>query len=398
MSTTTTDTPIAELTIIPPGVELAEETRVSIEHGFAQYFAKARELITQAENVTSPKIARAVRLELKAVRVAAEKERKSLNEEALRYQKATNGANNILLAAIVPVEERLEEIEKAEEKRIAAEIEERGTYRRHEIEPLGVTHYDITTLGKMPAADYEVLFADARALFEARIKREEEEKAAELARQVAEAKERERIRLENEQLLREAAEREAAAKLEREKAAEEKAALEAKLAQERAEAQRKAEEEAARVEAAQRAMEAAVQAERDALAEKDRAANAAHEARMAEAAAKARKEREELEAKAAREVLASQQAEKEAREAAAKLEQAERDRLAAEAAKKLAEEEAAEKAAQAPDREKLLQYARALASIPIPACKSKKAKNLVHALVADIIEAANSLKDAAEKL
>lgn len=376
-----------DITIIPPDVELPAESSQSIISAYQGYFEKARELTQQAEGITSPKIARVMRLELKGVRVEAEKTRKKLKEDSIRVGKAIDGANNILLAIITPVEQRLDEVEKAEERRIAAENEARGTERLQLLTAYGVTVYTVTQLGTMKDEDFRPLVDDAKALHEARVKREQEEAAAALARQVEEAKERERIRLENEKLLREAAEREAAAKLEREKAAREKAELEAKMAQERAEAERKAEEERKAALARQQEADAKAKAEREALEAKHRAEQRKAEAKAAEE--RAAREKAEAEAARQREELLEKQRQ---------VIEAENARLAEEARKQREAEEAAEKAAQAPDKEKLLQYARALGSIPVPSCKSKKARNLVQALVTDILEAANSLREAAEKL
>lgn len=377
-----------DITILPPDVELPAESSQSIISAYQGYFEKARELTQQAEGITSPKIARVMRLELKGVRVEAEKTRKNLKEDSIRVGKAIDGANNILLAIITPVEQRLDEIEKAEERRIAAENEARRQERRAQLAPYGVVMFmDSPTLGTMPQEDFDAILSDAKAIHEQRVKREQEEAAAALAQQVAEAKERERVRLENEKLLREAAEREAAAQVERERAAREKAELEAKLAQERAEAERKAEYERQLAEAREKEAAEKARKEREALEAKHRAEQRKAEAKAAEE--RAAREKAEAEAARQREELLEKQRQ---------VIEAENARLAEEARKQREAEELAEKAAQAPDREKLLQYARALGSIPVPSCKSKKARNLVQALVTDILEAANSLREAAEKL
>jgi hypothetical protein len=447
----TIDSPPLE--IIPAGIELAEETRVSIEHGFATFFAKAKELIAQAGNITSPKMARVARLEFKALRVAAEKARKALKEDSVRYGKAVDGANNILLAAIVPHEERLEEIEKAEERRIAAENEARGIARWDQLSTLGVTLYTVSQLGTMPEPDFRAVLDDAQALHEARVKREEEEKAAALAQQVAEAKERERIRLENEQLLREAAEREAAAKLERERAAAEKARTDALMSEIQgiqyqaviAKAGRLgvrkggtieciketlAETEAWEIdskhfgdltETAMNTKNAAVDSIRAILATAEAEEKAQYE-RMAatlrekELADRAKAERDALEAKhRAEQAKAEAQAAKE-RAAREKIEEAQRierearekeQRAAAEAefarkedeARKLREaEEAAEKAAAAPDKQKVLAYLDALHSIPRPTLKSKKAIRVFQLVLTDLNDIYESARLQVSKL
>ncbi len=384
MTTTTTEPPTESvaLEIIPPDVALAPETRVTIESAFTPFFSKARELVAQAATVTSPKIARAVRLELKNVRTAAEKQRKALQEDARLYVNAVNGANNILLAAIVPAEKRMDDIEKAEEQRIAQEIEARAAQRRELLAPYGLAAFAGAgvNLGTISEDDFQALLADSKGLHDARVERERVENERILAQQVAEAKERERIRLDNERLLREAQEREEAARVEREKAEADRKALEAKHAQERAESERKAEYERQQA-----------QAQADAAAEKAR-----KEREALEAKAKAEKAKADAKTKAIEEAL---RIEREARE---------KERQAAEAAdfarkedeaRKVREaEEAAERAAQAPDKQKILAFCDAIAAIPAPVAKSKKAQKLVNGIVADIQDAAETLRQQAEKL
>lgn len=111
--------------IVPAEAAITPEAKQSLELAFGQYFADARALAQQTEAITDPKLARAARLSIKQLRVNAEKRRKELKEDSLRMGKAIDGANNILLALIVPIERRLEDIELAEERaeraRLAAE-------------------------------------------------------------------------------------------------------------------------------------------------------------------------------------------------------------------------------------------------------------------------------------
>lgn len=142
----------------------------------AEWEAKAKTIVvTDAAQTADMQMARVGRLFLRDKRIAVEKARKTLKEQALREGKAIDGIANVLKALIVPIEEYLEQQEKFVERKLAAEQEA----KRKEIE-----------------------------------QRMEEER---IAKEKAEAEERERIRLENERLKAEAAQREEQARIEREK-------------------------------------------------------------------------------------------------------------------------------------------------------------------------------------
>lgn len=171
---------------------------------FSNYFRladewdkKAKTLVVTNENQTAEMdMARTGRLFLRDKRIAIEKARKELKEQALREGKAIDGIANILKALIVPIEEYLEQQEKFVEIREAKKAEQ----LRIEVE-----------------------------------KRIEEER---IAKEKAEAEERERIKIENEKLKAEAVEREKKAEAERQK---QEAVLAAEKA--KAEAEKKAAEE-----------------------------------------------------------------------------------------------------------------------------------------------------------
>lgn len=101
--------------IVPENSGIQESEKHSLEIAFAGFFAEASKWQAHAATIEDPKLARVARLELKKLRVDAEKKRKQMGEDSLRMTKAINGANNILLALIVPIEKSLEEIENAAE-------------------------------------------------------------------------------------------------------------------------------------------------------------------------------------------------------------------------------------------------------------------------------------------
>ena len=175
----------------------------------SEWEVKARAIVvTDAGQKAEMDMARVGRLFLREKRLAVEKTRKSLKEQALREGKAIDGIANVLKAVIVPIEQYLGEQENFVKIQAAAEVE--------------------------------------RVAAEMVAKAEADRLAAEMAERV----EQERVRLENFRLRVEADKAEAERqKVEAERIAEVKAAEDARLAKEReAEAERRRAEDA-RVEA-----------------------------------------------------------------------------------------------------------------------------------------------------
>lgn len=350
-------------------VGLAADGIASIEHGFAPHFiefvgAKNEALAITAEQ---PKAARALRLKMRAIRVAADKTRKSLKEDSLRRGKAIDGVYNWLEYQLAPIEEGLEEIEKAEERKEVARKDALKALRTEELQAYcDPQHYD---LGNMPEDGYQQLLAGQKAAKAERERQAAEAEAAKVAaakaaaeaaaKAEAERKEEEaRLRAENERL---AAERATAAKAQAEaeaKAAAERKAAEAKLAAERAAAA-----EAARV----------AQAAADAKLAAERAAADAERKRLADEAAKAKAEADRLAA-------------------------VEAARVAAEKAKAEADALAARKAAAAPDRQKVLRFAEDVRVMCVPELQTDAGKELEVRIRDYLVRLAKVCEDAADKL
>ena len=161
-----------QLIVKESGLEPAKAT-IMLEK-FQNYFEIAAEweqkaktlIVTDATQTAEMQMAKVGRLFLRDKRIAVEKTRKELKEQALREGKAIDGIANVLKALIVPIEQHLEQQEKfgaiqkaKEENKIRQEIEERMEAER-------------------------------------------------IAKEKAEAEEQERIRVENEKLKAEAVERE----------------------------------------------------------------------------------------------------------------------------------------------------------------------------------------------
>ena len=231
-------------------------------------------VVTNETQIAEMQMARVGRLFLREKRIAVEKSRKELKEQALREGKAIDGIANVLKALIVPTEEYLEQQEKFVEIREA----EKAKQKRLEVE-----------------------------------RRIEEER---MAQEKAEAEERERIRIENERLKAEVIKREKAAIAERAKQAEAlakeqakaaaaKRAAEAKIRKEKEAKEKAIQLEQAKAATEKRAMEARFQKEQEAKEKTAQIERAKAEARQKQLQAKAdaeKKENQRLLEQASREI------------------------------------------------------------------------------------------------
>ena len=153
----------------------------------AEWEAKAKSIVvTDESQVVDMQMARTGRLFLREKRIAVEKSRKALKEQALREGKAIDGIANVLKALIEPIEKYLDDQEHFVENKKKAEEQE--------------------------AARVEAL-------------KLEEEK---IAKEKAEAAEQERMRIENEKLKLEVLQKEEKLKAEKAKADAERKAMEEK--------------------------------------------------------------------------------------------------------------------------------------------------------------------------
>ena len=314
-----------EFEIVPNDAGLEIEAKNSLELAFGGFFEKAAEWKKQALTITDPKLARAARLEIKALRIEADKKRKELKADSLRMSRAIDGANNILLSLIVPIENTLTDIEKLEERRIAAEKQALYDSRLEQFTPFHNNDMPLPDFGSMTDEQFEATLSDAQTL--AKIKADEAARieAERIAAEKKQAEEREAQRIENIELKKQAEARE------KEIEAERVAAEKIRKAQEV-----KAQKERAKIEA-----EAKKQAEARALAEKE-----------------AQKLRD---IEAAREV--KEQADKQAAD------KAEAHRIAKEKAE-------SKKAANAPDKDKLMKFANEVRNLATPALKTKEAQSI----------------------
>ena len=322
--------PITETNEIVKVVEqsgLEQQTAKTLLESFTPFFEKADEwrqkaetlVVTDVSQTREMKMAREARLALKEIRVNADKTRKALKEDSIRYGKAVQGVYNVIEYLIVPIEQHLEKQEKFAEIQEAERRAKLKAEREAEIQPyVEFIPYGLD-FSVMTDEDYAKTLNGARLQLQAKVEAELRAEQERIAKEKAEAEERERIRIENERLRAEAEARER-------QMAEERA---------KAEAERKALEEQARKE--REAAEAKLRAEAEARAKVEAELKA-----KAEAEAKAKREAEE---KAAAELKAKQLAEK--------------------------------KAKAAPDKAKLTELAKTIGATVLPEVKSEDAQKIV---------------------
>lgn len=346
-----TETPKFELIITSSGLE--QDRQIEIREAFAPYAEKVSSWAGKVASVDDPKVARETRLAMRRERIDLDKKHAEFKSKTLAWTRAVDGSKKVISDAYDSMEAQMEEIEKAEERRIAAEKAARKAERDAALRTAGMADHVLAMMDTGGMSDVGFLglleqakalqakkLADAKAAEEARIAREkkEAEERAEKARKDAE--EREARRLENERL-----------KAEAEKREKEMAAERARLAAERAEAE-----------------------------------------------AKAKKEREAIEAKARAEKAAAEKKLREEREAREKLEREQRERVEAERRRMAAEAEAKRLAEQAPDAEKLRAVACEIERIKFPAFSTAAGIEYANRAGIELANVVRALQDGADKL
>lgn len=208
----------------------------------SEWMDKAKALVvSDVTEIDKMKEARTARLALRKIRTEADKTRKELKEESLRYGKAVQGVYNFMEAKIKPIEEHLQKQEDfakiKEQERIEAIREERERLVEDLREFVGYGD----DFGLMSEVAFQALLksakqqqADQIAQNEAAIKAQAEAVERDRLEQI-------RIREENERLRAEAAARAEADRIERELAEAErrKADEAARVERERVEAERR---------------------------------------------------------------------------------------------------------------------------------------------------------------
>ena len=310
---------------------LAPETAMTLRDKFTQLFDQAEIwkgkaeglVVTDISQIREMQEARNARLALRDIRIQADKVRKHLKEDSLRYGRAVQGVYNVIDYLITPIERHLKEQEDFPAIQEAKRLDALQAERKKIIEPYAEFVQFGLDLKQLSEAEFAQALSNAKGLRELRQKEERER----IERERAEQAERERIKQENERLKVEAEQME--------------------LQRAKAEADRKAELEKL---------------------------EAARKAELAKAEAARQAERKKLEAEAAKK-LAAERAAREKIEAQLEAKRkAEAEAAAKESARIKAEEAALKKAKRAPDKTKLLGFAQLLRELQTPSVNSEEAK------------------------
>lgn len=221
---------------------LEQDTAQMITGKFAPFIAqltqwtdKAKEIVvTDESQVAEMRNARNTRLILKDIRVSADKVRKALKEDSIRYGKAVQGVYNMIEGLIAPTEEYLQKQEdflkiKEQERKEALKAERQTELSPYsEFVPIGID------LGEMTDRDYGLVLTSAKMRYEQKIaddKKAEEERILKLK---AEEEEKRRVKQEMELLQAKKKEAEEALAKQRQIAEKEKSELEERLRKEKA--------------------------------------------------------------------------------------------------------------------------------------------------------------------
>jgi len=280
------------------GMEVESEAGRNLTQNFAAFYeqlqtwkSKAAAIVVTDETQTADmKIARAARLALKEIRTAADKKRKELKEDSLRYGRVVQSIYNLIEAEITPIEKHLQAqedfivIQKAKKDAAIKAAREMDLQPYAEFVPNGLN------VGIMSDEEFDKFLSGVKLQMQVKLEAEHKAELERIAKEKAESEAREQQRLENERLKAEAAEREKELAAERAKAESERKQREAEARRLQAEADAKL--------AAERAEKARLQAEIDAkrIAEE----KAENEKKIAEEKAKAAPDKEKLSDLAAR--------------------------------------------------------------------------------------------------
>lgn len=246
---------------------------------FSLFFGQAKDLaddakaieVTDESQVSLMKLAREKRLALREVRINVEKTRVALKEQSKREGQAIDGASNIIKAIIIPIEERLEKMEKFAETKKAERVEKRLNDRMEALMPY-VDSVSVYNLREMDDVVFANLLESSKLAFEATKQAQAKAEADRLAKEKADKEEQEKIRKENEELKKQAEEAE-------KKRADEKKKQDAEMEKERAERQKILDEEKKKREELEAQMKAKEEADKKAKDEADAKIRAEEEIR-----------------------------------------------------------------------------------------------------------------------
>jgi hypothetical protein len=195
------------------GVELEKAKRIWVQ--FEDYFdgvTKCSEEvegleITDVSQKEEMNLARATRIKLKNIRIAAEKTKKALKADIIKEGKFIDTTFNLIANTTKPIEDDLLEKEQFAKRKEAERIEKITFEREIQLEKY-VTSSSGYPLAKMTEEEFQELLGSSRVAYDQRIEAERKAEEERQAKEKAEAEERARIEAENARLRAEAEERE----------------------------------------------------------------------------------------------------------------------------------------------------------------------------------------------
>ena len=191
--------------------KLDENKTETLVRAFGEYFEIANKIKEEARTIvvkdgsdkTNMALARTKRLELKQLRVEADKTRKNLKEQSLREGRAIQGVFNVLKAVVVPVEEYLDKQEHFAELLLEKEQTLTETKRKAELLEF-ITEEDLNKYNVHPVQMNDEVFN--QLIKGLQIAKKEQEKAREeeeqnrIEQEEKEEEQKERILKENREL------------------------------------------------------------------------------------------------------------------------------------------------------------------------------------------------------
>jgi len=171
-----------DLLVIVNESGLEQQTGLTLQESFLPLFKKAEEwknkaneiVVTDISQTREMKMAREARLALKDIRVNADKKRKELKEDSLKYGKAVQSVYNLIESLISPIEKHLEDQEKFAEREEAKRREELKRVRESELSPYSeFVPYTVDVVG-MPEDDYQKLLSGVKLMQADKIAKEEQ--------------------------------------------------------------------------------------------------------------------------------------------------------------------------------------------------------------------------------
>lgn len=192
-----------QITLLSKDMWIWEETSLSLQEKFLPFLEQAQEwdqkaraiVVTDINQKDEMQEARMMRLEVKAFRVKVENVRKELKEESLRKWQAIDKVANIIKAVIEPIEEHLELQEKyalVQDNNRKLELKQT---RLNLLAPFEA-NTEFVKLDEMTDEQFNVFLEESKTNYDLKIADIERQRLQE----IEDAKEKDKLRTENEKL------------------------------------------------------------------------------------------------------------------------------------------------------------------------------------------------------